>query len=171
MTFAAADEFVRSRLAASKEDLIEFAFRRLLRGTRTKSPGTGRDVGCEGRPTGVLRRMAATDRNILRMASLRIDFTRKHPSAVVINEAVELAKAIWLKAVRPVRQRGCSTVWLPKTNPSIASVALSMARSTMATRPPWHGQTARLSQISPLSRLSRDRSPKTGLASPLPSAD
>jgi N utilization substance protein B len=40
----------------------------------------------------ILRRMAAVDRNILRFAAFEILYRRDIPSAVTINEALEIAK-------------------------------------------------------------------------------
>jgi transcription antitermination factor NusB len=40
----------------------------------------------------VLRRMAAVDRNILRLAAYEILYRKDIPSAVTINEAIEIAK-------------------------------------------------------------------------------
>ncbi|MEZ6118228.1 MAG: transcription antitermination factor NusB [Pirellulaceae bacterium] len=82
------DEFLRKRLHNNKE-IIEFA-NSLLSGTRRNRPEL--DEMLTSRASNwSLNRMAATDRNLLRMAAFEILFTDT-PNRVVINEAVELAK-------------------------------------------------------------------------------
>ncbi len=51
-----------------------------------------------------LERMAATDRNVLRLGAYEILYADT-PDRVAINEAVELAKRFGTAAVGPVRQR------------------------------------------------------------------
>ena len=82
------EEFLRKRLHNNKE-IIEFA-NSLLSGTRRNRPEL--DEMLTSRASNwSLNRMAATDRNLLRMAAFEILFTDT-PNRVVINEAVELAK-------------------------------------------------------------------------------
>jgi N utilization substance protein B len=84
----ASEQFVRSRLQ-HQEELVDFALG-LLSGTRRNRPEL--DSLLESRADNwSLRRMAATDRNILRLAAYELLFTET-PGRVVINEAVELAK-------------------------------------------------------------------------------
>jgi N utilization substance protein B len=79
---------VRNRLR-HQDEVVEFALS-LLRGTRRNRPEL--DALLVARADNwSLRRMAATDRNILRMAAYELLFTQT-PGRVVINEAVELAK-------------------------------------------------------------------------------
>ena len=82
------DQFVRGRLRNHTE-LIEFATS-ILSGTRRNRPEL--DEVLESRASNwSLERMAATDRNILRLGAFEILYTET-PGRVVINEAVELAK-------------------------------------------------------------------------------
>lgn len=82
------EEFLRKRLHNNTE-IIEFA-NSLLSGTRRNRPEL--DEMLTSRASNwSLNRMAATDRNLLRMAAFEILFTDT-PNRVVINEAVELAK-------------------------------------------------------------------------------
>jgi transcription antitermination protein NusB len=82
------DNFVRTRLK-HQPDVCEFALG-LLWGTRRNRPEL--DAMLVSRADNwSLRRMAATDRNILRLAAYELLFTET-PGRVVINEAVELAK-------------------------------------------------------------------------------
>jgi N utilization substance protein B len=84
----ASDEFLQKRLHRDTE-LVEFA-RSLVSGTRRNRPEL--DAMLVSRADNwSLERMAATDRNILRLAAYEILFTET-PGKVVINEAVELAK-------------------------------------------------------------------------------
>ena len=71
------------------EELVEFAMS-LLRGTRRNRPELDELLGSRA-DNWSLRRMAATDRNILRLAAFELLYTST-PDRVVINEAVELAK-------------------------------------------------------------------------------
>lgn len=83
-----ADEFIRRRLHHHPE-LVEFALT-LLKGTRRNR--TELDQLLVARADNwSLKRMAATDRNVLRLAAFEILYTET-PGRVVINEAVELAK-------------------------------------------------------------------------------
>jgi len=84
----AADNFVRSRLR-NHEDVTQFALS-LLRGTRRNRPELDAMLTSHA-ANWSLKRMAATDRNILRMAAYELMYTET-PGRVVINEAVELAK-------------------------------------------------------------------------------
>jgi N utilization substance protein B len=82
------ENFLRNRLR-HQDEVVEFALS-LLRGTRRNRPEL--DALLVARADNwSLRRMAATDRNILRMAAYELLFTET-PGRVVINEAVELAK-------------------------------------------------------------------------------
>lgn len=82
------DEFVRNRLKHHAE-VIDFALA-LLWGTRRNRPEL--DAMLISRADNwSLRRMAVTDRNILRLAAYEILYTDT-PGRVAINEAVELAK-------------------------------------------------------------------------------
>lgn len=81
-------EFIRNRLRNNR-DLIAFADS-LLSGTRRNRVEL--DGLLESKASNwSLQRMAATDRNILRLAAFEILYTET-PNRVVINEAVELAK-------------------------------------------------------------------------------
>ena len=84
----ASDDFLRSRLQNNK-DLVEFATS-LLSGTRRNRPEWD-DLLVSQADNWSLERMAATDRNILRLAAFEILYTET-PGRVAINEAVELAK-------------------------------------------------------------------------------
>jgi transcription antitermination protein NusB len=84
----AIEEFLRVRLNG-REDLIEFGrdLRKGVRGNREEL-----DVVLQERAANwSLARMAATDRNILRLGAFEILHTNT-PGRVAINEAVELAK-------------------------------------------------------------------------------
>jgi N utilization substance protein B len=84
----ASEQFVRARLQ-NQSELVDFALG-LLSGTRRNRPEL--DTMLVSRADNwSLRRMAATDRNILRLAAYELLFTET-PGRVVINEAVELAK-------------------------------------------------------------------------------
>jgi N utilization substance protein B len=82
------DNFIRTRLQHQPE-VIEFALG-LLGGTRRNRPELDAMLVSKA-DNWSLRRMAATDRNILRLAAYELLFTET-PGRVVINEAVELAK-------------------------------------------------------------------------------
>jgi len=84
---ATADAFVRSRLKL--EELIEFA-RSLIAGVRRNRAELDGLLARTADNWG-LERMAATDRNVLRLGAFEILFTET-PNRVAINEAVELAK-------------------------------------------------------------------------------
>jgi N utilization substance protein B len=84
---ATADAFVRSRLKL--EELIEFA-RGLIAGVRRNRAELDALLARTADNWG-LERMAATDRNVLRLGAFEILFTET-PNRVAINEAVELAK-------------------------------------------------------------------------------
>lgn len=81
------DVFLKTRL--TKPELIEFA-RDLLAGVRRNRPEL--DALLEKTAENwSIKRMAATDRNILRLGAFEILFSET-PGLVAINEAVELAK-------------------------------------------------------------------------------
>lgn len=84
----ASDDFLRSRLSNNK-DLVEFA-QSLLSGTRRNRPELDQLLVSQA-DNWSLERMAATDRNILRLAAFEILYSET-PGRVAINEAVELAK-------------------------------------------------------------------------------
>ena len=84
----AIEEFLRGRLAGD-EALIDFA-RSLRQGVRRNREELDQMLGERARNWS-LERMAATDRNILRLGAFEILYTDT-PDRVAINEAVELAK-------------------------------------------------------------------------------
>jgi N utilization substance protein B len=84
----AIEEFLRGRLA-DDEELIDFA-RSLRQGVRRNREELDQLLG-ERAKNWSLERMAATDRNILRLGAFEILYTET-PDRVAINEAVELAK-------------------------------------------------------------------------------
>ncbi|MGN6547803.1 MAG: transcription antitermination factor NusB [Aureliella sp.] len=82
------EQFLVSRLKGIRP-LVEFA-NNLLRGVRQNRREIDKQLG-EKATNWSLRRMAAIDRNILRLAGYEILFGGT-PGRVAINEAVELAK-------------------------------------------------------------------------------
>ncbi len=84
---ATSDDFLRARLAG--EELVEFA-RSLVAGVR-RNRGELDDLLGRTADNWSLERMAATDRNVLRLGAYEILYTAT-PGRVAINEAVELAK-------------------------------------------------------------------------------
>jgi N utilization substance protein B len=84
---AEADEFLRSRLKA--DELVELA-RSLVSGVRRNREELDALLGRTA-DNWSLERMAATDRNVLRLGAYEILFGDT-PDRVAINEAVELAK-------------------------------------------------------------------------------
>jgi N utilization substance protein B len=84
---AEADAFLQRRLRGG--ELVEFA-RSLVSGVRRNRAELDALLGKTADNWG-LDRMAATDRNILRIGAFELLYTET-PGAVVINEAVELAK-------------------------------------------------------------------------------
>ena len=82
-----ADEFLRARL--QNEELIEFG-RSLVAGVR-RNQGELDALLSRTADNWSLGRMAATDRNVLRLGAYEILYTAT-PGRVAINEAVELAK-------------------------------------------------------------------------------
>lgn len=85
---AVADEFVRRRLNGDAA-LIDFA-KSLIGGVRRNRPELDQML-IERAANWSLARMAATDRNVLRLGAYEILFTET-PARVAINEALELAK-------------------------------------------------------------------------------
>ncbi len=85
---AAAEEFLRGRLH-NNEKLVEFA-RSLWRGVLDNRWELDREIGARAANWSV-RRMAAIDRNIIRLAAYEI-LKEGTPGGVAISEAVELAK-------------------------------------------------------------------------------
>ena len=84
----AADDFLQSRLNYNKE-LVLFA-QDLLSGARRNRPELD-ELLISQADNWSLERMAATDRNILRLAAFEILYSET-PGRVAINEALELAK-------------------------------------------------------------------------------
>ncbi len=84
----AIEKFLRARLN-NREDLVEFGSD-LRKGVRANREELDK-VLQERAANWSLARMAATDRNILRLGAFEILHT-KTPGRVAINEAVELAK-------------------------------------------------------------------------------
>ncbi|MBX3412305.1 MAG: transcription antitermination factor NusB [Pirellulales bacterium] len=82
-----ADQFLQERL--KQPELIEFA-RSLVSGVRRNRQELDELVG-KTADNWSLERMAATDRNVLRLGAFEILYTET-PDRVAINEAVELAK-------------------------------------------------------------------------------
>lgn len=82
-----ADQFLQSRL--QQPELIEFA-RSLVAGVR-RNQGELDEQLAKTAENWSLGRMAATDRNVLRLGAFEILYTST-PGRVAINEAVELAK-------------------------------------------------------------------------------
>jgi N utilization substance protein B len=85
---AVSEQFLRARLLHDGE-LIEFAMQ-LLSGVR-RNRGELDAVLASRTDNWSLERMAATDRNVLRLGAFEILYTQT-PGRVAINEAVELAK-------------------------------------------------------------------------------
>ena len=94
------DRFVRSRLQAP--ELVEFADS-LIAGVRRNRQELDQLLA-QTADHWSLERMAATDRNVLRLGAFEILYSDT-PDRVAINEAVELAKRFGTQAVGPVRQR------------------------------------------------------------------
>jgi N utilization substance protein B len=82
------DEFIRSRLRDDQE-LMAFA-RSLIDGVRRNRSELD-TLLTKTADNWSLGRMAATDRNVMRLGAFEILYTQT-PGAVAINEAVELAK-------------------------------------------------------------------------------
>jgi transcription antitermination protein NusB len=82
------DEFLRSRLREDQE-LMTFA-RSLIDGVRRNRSELD-TLLTKTADNWSLERMAATDRNVMRLGAFEILYTQT-PGAVAINEAVELAK-------------------------------------------------------------------------------
>ncbi|MFT5525116.1 MAG: N utilization substance protein B [Pirellulaceae bacterium] len=87
------DQFLQGRLKNAVE-LVEFA-RSLLAGVR-RNRGELDEMLNHCADNWSLSRMAVTDRNVLRLGGYEIVFTET-PNAVVINEAVDLAKRFGAK--------------------------------------------------------------------------
>lgn len=90
---AVADLFIRRRLNGEAA-LIEFASS-LISGVRRNRLELD-DLLTERAANWSLERMAATDRNVLRLGAFEIMFTET-PARVAINEALELAKRFGAK--------------------------------------------------------------------------
>jgi N utilization substance protein B len=84
---ATADEFLQTRLSSS--ELVDFG-RTLVAGVRRNRAELDALLARTADNWG-LERMAATDRNVLRLGAFEILYTET-PGRVAINEAVELAK-------------------------------------------------------------------------------
>ncbi|MBL9123754.1 MAG: transcription antitermination factor NusB, partial [Planctomycetaceae bacterium] len=89
---AVADEFLASRLQS--DELVEFA-RSLVAGVRRNRAELDQLLAGTA-DNWTLERMAATDRNVLRLGAFEILYTST-PGRVAINEAVELAKRFGAK--------------------------------------------------------------------------
>ena len=89
---AEAETFLRSRLHLA--ELVEFA-RSLVDGVRRNRQELDQLLG-QTADNWSLERMAATDRNVLRLGAFEILYTQT-PDRVAINEAVELAKRFGAK--------------------------------------------------------------------------
>jgi len=87
MSPSVGEEFVRRRLKA--EDLADLA-RALIAGVRRSRPELDAAIA-EAAENWSLSRMAATDRNVLRLGAFEILYSDT-PVRVAIDEAVELAK-------------------------------------------------------------------------------
>ncbi len=83
-----ADQFLQDRLLQNAE-LVEFA-RGLVSGVRRNRPELDKLLA-ERAANWSLARMAVTDRNILRLGAYELLYTDT-PAAVVLDEAIELAK-------------------------------------------------------------------------------
>lgn len=82
-----------------QDDVKEFA-ERIVAGTRLHLQEID-GVIAESAENWVLDRMAAVDRNILRAAAFELLFKEDIPPAVVINEAIEIAKKYSMKESAP----------------------------------------------------------------------
>lgn len=89
---ATADEFLSSRLQT--DELVEFA-RSLVAGVRRNRAELDQLLARTA-DNWTLERMAATDRNVLRLGAYEILYSST-PGRVAINEAVELAKRFGAK--------------------------------------------------------------------------
>lgn len=89
---ASADEFLASRLQT--DELVEFA-RSLVAGVRRNRAELDQLLARTA-DNWTLERMAATDRNVLRLGAYEILYSST-PGRVAINEAVELAKRFGAK--------------------------------------------------------------------------
>lgn len=90
---AIADIFVRKRLNG-EVSLIDFAMS-LISGVRRNRPELDTMLSARAENWS-LARMAATDRNVLRLGAYELLYTET-PAPVVINEALELAKRFGAK--------------------------------------------------------------------------
>jgi N utilization substance protein B len=90
---AVAEEFVRRRLG-NDSGLIEFA-QSLISGVRRNRRELDQMLS-ERADNWSLARMAATDRNVMRLGAFEILYTET-PARVAINEALELAKRFGAK--------------------------------------------------------------------------
>ena len=98
---AASDRFLEQRFNHDPV-LVEFATA-LLAGVRHHRPELDRMLA-ERAQNWSLRRMAVTDRNVLRLGRYEILFT-EIPDRVAINEAVDLARRFGAGQSAAVRQR------------------------------------------------------------------
>jgi transcription antitermination protein NusB len=92
-----ADQFLARRLGHDAP-LVEFA-RGLLSGVRRNRTELDQMLAAKA-DNWSLARMAATDRNVLRLGAFEIQFTDT-PGRVAINEAVELAKRYGARSSAP----------------------------------------------------------------------
>lgn len=80
---------------SASESVREFADN-LLRGTLDRLAEIDEELGCQTTHWR-LERLAAVDRNILRLAMFELIFESDTPHAVVIDEAIEIAKKFGTK--------------------------------------------------------------------------
>lgn len=96
-----ADLFLKKRLSRN-QDLVNFA-KSLLVGTRAKQQELDTLI-TQVADNWRLERMAATDRNVIRLGAYEM-LHAGTPGRVVINEAVELVRCFWFEGICQVRQR------------------------------------------------------------------
>lgn len=83
-------EALASALAGEEQDIAEFA-RRLVAGVLAERPEIDAGIEAAAKDWSVAR-MPSIDRGVLRMASYELRSEKETPSAVIIDEAVDLAK-------------------------------------------------------------------------------
>ena len=84
---------------AGDREMLDFA-RELIHGCRAKQPEIDRQIE-EVAKNWQLKRMAAIDRNILRLATYELLFREDIPPLVTINEAIDIAKKFSTKNSGP----------------------------------------------------------------------
>lgn len=85
--------------AAGDPEMLDFA-RELVHGVRAKRPEIDRQIE-EVAKNWQLKRMAAIDRNILRLATYELLYREDIPPLVTINEAIDIAKKFSTKNSGP----------------------------------------------------------------------